>query len=65
VTVKVQPLGLQEIELRLQVFEKMFGVPSERFAEAFRKSPVRETREFHEWATLVSARELILRHREA
>jgi hypothetical protein len=63
VSVKLEPIGRREIELRLSAFEEHFGMPSERFIEAFRNGALHETSEFHEWAALLAARELTQRRR--
>jgi hypothetical protein len=63
--VKVEPLGIREIESRLGAFEETFSLSSERFVEAFRNGRLRETPEFHEWASLVEARDIILRRQKA
>ena len=60
-SVKVEPLGLEEINSRLRQLEEKFGVPSERFVEAFSHSPLQEEPEFHEWSRLLAARKLIER----
>jgi len=62
VAVRVDPLGLEEIDSRLRRFEEKFSTPSEKFVEAFRNGHLRETPEFHEWATLCAAREILTSH---
>ena len=53
--VKVEPIGLREIQYRLAAFEEKFDMPTETFVEAFRNGELRETSEFREWAMLQAA----------
>jgi hypothetical protein len=59
VAVKVLPIHPREIDARLLAFEEKFNMPSSRFTEAFRNGRLQETPEFHEWAQLVAAKELV------
>lgn len=61
--VKVEPIRGKEIDLRLSVLEEHYRMPSERFIEAFRNGVLHETPDFHEWASLIAARELARRNR--
>lgn len=44
-----------ELRGRLDEFEARYGVPSSRLADAFRKSPLRETAHFREWTAIYAA----------
>jgi hypothetical protein len=57
--VKVLPLGIKEIEMRLGSYEDKFGQPSDSFVEAFRNGKLEETPEFDHWALLIAARDLL------
>jgi hypothetical protein len=54
VTIEVQPVGIERIEERLGLFEKMYEMPSTQFVDAFRNGRLKETPDFHEWARLVA-----------
>jgi hypothetical protein len=62
-TVKLDPIGVKELDLRLSVFEAHYGMPSSRFIEAFQNGVLRENEDFHEWAALIAARDLTRRDR--
>jgi hypothetical protein len=62
-TVKLDPIGVKEIDLRLSVFETHYDMPSSRFLEAFQNGALHETEDFHEWAALIAARDLTRRDR--
>jgi hypothetical protein len=56
--VKVEPISGKELDLRLGALEEHYHMPSERFIEAFRNGVLHESPDFHEWASLIAAREL-------
>lgn len=51
----MRPLTLAEIEERLRGFEDRFGMPTAKFAQAFRDGMVEEDDDFREWAMLAAA----------
>ena len=62
-TVKIEPMGLAEIESRLEAFEQVYEMPSSQFIQAFRNGQLEETEAFREWSTLIAARLVITRPR--
>lgn len=47
----------EDLEHRLREFERRYGVPSERFPDAFRdeNGRLRESDDFHEWSSIYAA----------
>lgn len=48
-------VSIDKLEARLHEYEERYGVPSDRLTEAFTKSPIKETEDFHDWTLLYSA----------
>jgi hypothetical protein len=53
--VLVTKIDTHEVELRLKDFESRFGLPSNRFIEAFQNGELDDSPEFFEWDMLYTA----------
>ena len=53
--VKLQAIGLKEIESRLLAYEDHFSMPTLRFVELLETGQLEETEEFLDWSLLYSA----------
>jgi vacuolar-type H+-ATPase catalytic subunit A/Vma1 len=52
-----EPLTIEAVERQLRYFEDLYGVPSERLADAFRTSDgrLKELPDFHRWSLVYAA----------
>lgn len=53
--VKLQAIGLKEIESRLLAYEDRFSMPTVRFVELLETGQLEETEDFLDWSLLYSA----------